>query len=59
MKLNQWQEVINTNLSSNFVIIKSALPNMLKNKKGKIIGISVVACPEILVSQIMLVLNQE
>ena len=42
MKLNQWQEVINTNLSSNFVIIKSALPNMIKNKRGKIIGISSV-----------------
>ena len=42
MKLHQWQEVINTNLSSNFVIIKSILPNMLKNKKGKIIGISSV-----------------
>ena len=40
MKLNQWQEVMNTNLSSNFVIIKSALPNMIKNKMGKIIGIS-------------------
>ena len=42
MKLNQWQEVMNTNLSSNFVIIKSALPNMIKNKMGKIIGISSV-----------------
>ena len=42
MKLDQWQEVINTNLSSNFAIIKSILPNMLKNKKGKIIGISSV-----------------
>ena len=42
MKLNQWQEVINTNLSSNFVIIKAALPNMIKSKKGKIIGISSV-----------------
>ncbi len=42
MKLEQWQEVINTNLSSNFVIIKSILPNMIKNKKGKIIGISSV-----------------
>ena len=38
MKLNQWQEVIDTNLSSNFVIIKSALSNMIKNKRGKIIG---------------------
>ena len=42
MKLNQWQEVMNTNLSSNFVIIKSVLPNMIKNKRGKIIGISSV-----------------
>lgn len=42
MKLNQWQEVINTNLSSNFIIIKSALPNMIKSKRGKIIGISSV-----------------
>ena len=42
MKFNQWQKVMNTNLSSNFVIIKSALPNMIKSKKGKIIGISSV-----------------
>ena len=42
MKLNQWQEVMNTNLSSNFVITKCALPNMIKSKKGKIIGISSV-----------------
>jgi Short-chain alcohol dehydrogenase of unknown specificity len=42
MKFSQWQEVMNTNLSSNFVIIKSALPNMIKSKKGKIIGISSV-----------------
>ena len=42
MNLEQWQEVINTNLSSNFAIIKSILPKMIKNKKGKIIGISSV-----------------
>ena len=42
MKLEKWQEVMNTNLSSNFVIIKSILPNMIKQKKGKIIGISSV-----------------
>ena len=42
MKLEQWQEVINTNLSSNFAIIKSILPKMIKNKKGKIVGISSV-----------------
>ena len=40
MKNNQWSEVIQTNLNSNFQIIKSLLPNMLANKYGKIIGIS-------------------
>ena len=44
MKLDQWDKVIQANLSSNFLITKSLLPNMLKNKKGTIIGIaSVVA----------------
>ena len=42
MKLEQWQDVLNTNLSSNFVVIKSILPNMIKSKKGKIIGVSSV-----------------
>ena len=37
-------EVMNLNLNSNFYIIKSILSNMIKNKFGKIIGItSVVA----------------
>ena len=40
MKSEQWSEVIQTNLNSNFQIIKSLLPNMLSNKYGKIIGIS-------------------
>ena len=40
MKSNQWSEVIQTNLNSNYQIIKSLLPNMLSNKYGKIIGIS-------------------
>ena len=40
MKNDQWHKVIQTNLSSNYQIIKSLLPNMLKNKYGKIIGIS-------------------
>ena len=40
MKSNQWSEVLQTNLSSNYQIIKSLLPNMLSNKYGKIIGIS-------------------
>ena len=44
MKAEEWNEVINVNLNSNFYIIKSILPNMIKNKKGNIIGItSVVA----------------
>ena len=44
MKAEQWNEVINVNLNSNFYIIKSILPNMIKSKKGNIIGItSVVA----------------
>ena len=37
MKLEQWQEVINTNLSSNFAIIKSILPNMIKHKREKLL----------------------
>ena len=44
MKKDQWDDVININLNSNFHIIKSIIPNMVKNKRGKIIGItSVVA----------------
>jgi len=44
MKKDQWNDVININLNSNFHIIKSIIPNMIKNKKGRIIGItSVVA----------------
>ena len=42
MKSDQWEKVINTNLSSNYFIIKSLLPNMLANRYGKIIGISSV-----------------
>ncbi len=40
MKSDQWHKVIQTNLNSNFQIIKSLLPNMLSKKYGKIIGIS-------------------
>ena len=40
MKDEQWSKVIQTNLNSNYQIIKSLLPNMLSNKYGKIIGIS-------------------
>ena len=40
MKDDQWSKVIQTNLNSNFQIIKTLLPNMLSHKYGKIIGIS-------------------
>ncbi len=40
MKKEQWNNVIDANLTSNFLIIKNLLPNMIKNKSGKIIGIS-------------------
>ena len=40
MKDEQWTEVLQTNLNSNYQIIKSLLPNMLSNKYGKIVGIS-------------------
>ena len=40
MKEQQWSKVIQTNLNSNYQIIKSLLPNMLAHKYGKIIGIS-------------------
>ena len=42
MKPEQWERVINTNLNSNYYIIKSLLPNMIANRYGKIIGISSV-----------------
>ena len=42
MKTDQWNNVIQANLSSNFTIIKALLPNMIKNKSGNIIGVSSV-----------------
>ena len=44
MKKDQWQNVIDVNLNSNYYIIKAILPNMIKKRRGNIIGItSVVA----------------
>ena len=40
MNYEQWSKVIQTNLSSNYQIIKTLLPNLLSNRYGKIIGIS-------------------
>tara|TARA_Y100001970_G_C14079406_1_gene773836 strand:- start:314 stop:1048 length:735 start_codon:yes stop_codon:yes gene_type:complete len=42
MKLDQWDNVIKTNLDSSFLIIKGLLSNMISNRYGKIIGISSV-----------------
>ena len=42
MKTDQWNNVIQANLSSNFIIIKALLPNMIKNRSGNIIGVSSV-----------------
>ena len=49
MKNDQWYDVINVNLNSNFHIIKSILPNMVRNKKGKImIIIRILAKKEVI-----------
>ena len=42
MKSDQWNDIIDINLNSNFYIIKEILPLMIKNKSGSIIGISSV-----------------
>ena len=42
MSYAQWQEVINTNLSSCFLTCKYAVPEMIRRKKGNIINISSV-----------------
>lgn len=42
MTYEEWQNVINTNLSSCFLTSKYAIPQMVKRQKGKIINISSV-----------------
>ena len=42
MKDDQWNDIININLTSNFKIIKAIAPIMIKSKFGRIIGISSV-----------------
>lgn len=42
MKTEQWNDVINVNLNSNYHLIKTIIPNMIKNKSGNIIGITSV-----------------
>ena len=42
MEIDEWQTILNTNLSSAFFTSKLAIPYMLSNKQGKIINISSV-----------------
>ena len=42
MTLEEWQKVININLTSTFLISKFAIKKMLKNKSGKIVNITSV-----------------
>jgi len=42
MSLDDWQKVININLTSTFLISKFAIKKMLKNKSGKIVNITSV-----------------
>ena len=42
MKEEEWNRVINLNLSSTFLLTKNALKKMIKNKNGKIINITSV-----------------
>ena len=42
MNLDEWNKVIDINLTSTFVLCKSAIKKMLKNKSGKIINITSV-----------------
>ncbi len=42
MKEEEWKKVIDTNLTSNFLITKNVIKKMLKSKKGKIINVTSV-----------------
>ena len=42
MSIEEWQKVINVNLTSTFLISKFAIKKMLKNKSGKIVNITSV-----------------
>ena len=42
MSLEEWQKVININLTASFLMCKSAIKKMLRNKSGKIINITSV-----------------
>ena len=55
MKYSQWSKVINTNLSSNFIIIKSILPSMIAKRN---INVNVVS-PGFIVSSMTDQLNED
>ena len=40
MKNDEWQKIIDINLSSTFYLCKSAIKKMLKNKYGRIVNIT-------------------
>jgi len=42
MNLDEWNKVIDINLTSTFIMCKSAIKKMLKNKSGKVINITSV-----------------
>ena len=42
MNLDEWQKVININLTSTFLMSKFAIKKMLKNKSGKIVNVTSV-----------------
>ena len=42
MSLEEWQKVINVNLTSTFLMCKSGIKKMLKNKSGRIVNITSV-----------------
>ena len=42
MSLDEWEKVININLTSTFLMSKSAIKKMLKNKTGKVVNITSV-----------------
>jgi 3-oxoacyl-[acyl-carrier protein] reductase len=45
MTLQQWQETIDVNLNGAFISLKSVLPTMMKQKRGKIVVISSITGP--------------
>ena len=42
MSIDEWQKVINVNLTSTFLMTKFAIKKMLKNKSGKVVNITSV-----------------